>query len=62
MEEWARHDSIDRLRGRVRDSGGLAAEADERVREDVRQEIAAAVEAAERVGDPTPESALCHVW
>ena len=62
VEEWARHDPIDRMRQRLLDGGMLTAEQDEAIREEARREVAAAAERAESAADPLPESALRHVY
>ena len=62
VEEWARNDPIDRFRQRLLDVGSLTLEDDERLRVEVRAEVDRAVEVAEASPDPTPESALRHVY
>lgn len=62
VEEWAHHDPIDRMRQRLLDSRLLTLEQDEALRAEVRREVADAAERAERAADPTPDSALRHVF
>ncbi len=62
VEEWARHDPLDRFRERLLESDAITEEEVEQWRQEVRLVVDQAVEAAEAAPDPTPESALRHVF
>ena len=62
VEEWARNDPIDRFRARLIETDALTAPEAEQWAVEVRLEVDRAVEAAEAAPDPTPESALRHVF
>ena len=62
VEEWARNDPIDRFRARLIETDALTASEAEQWAVEVRLEVDRAVEAAEAAPDPTPESALRHVF
>ena len=62
VEEWARHDPLDRFRERLLESDAITEEEAEQWRQEVRLVVDQAVEAAEAAPDPTPESALRHVF
>ena len=62
VEEWARHDPLDRFREHLLESDAITEEEAEQWRQEVRLVVDQAVEAAEAAPDPTPESALRHVF
>jgi 2-oxoisovalerate dehydrogenase E1 component alpha subunit len=62
VEEWAKHDPIDRFKKILMSEEALTDEDDRALRELVKREIAEAVRSAEEAADPAPESALRHVF
>ncbi len=62
VEEWARNDPIDRFRTRLLESDTLSEEEAEQWAAEVRAEVDQAVDRAAAAADPTPESALRHVF
>ncbi len=62
VEDWARNDPIDRFRARLIEADTLTPGEAEQWAVEVRLEVDLAVEAAEGAPDPTPESALRHVF
>ena len=62
VEEWSKRDPIDRFRNWLLDGGTLTEARDEELRAEARREIDEATDSAESAPDPTPESALRHVF
>jgi 2-oxoisovalerate dehydrogenase E1 component alpha subunit len=62
VEEWARHDPLDRFKEQLIEEGVLTEEEAEQLRTEARREVDEAASAAEQAADPTPESALRHVF
>lgn len=62
VDEWARHDPIDRMRQRLLDAGLITTEQDEAWHAQVKRDVSDAAAQAEQAPDPTPDSALRHVF